>query len=89
MQLAELAEPDDELLARVLLKLFADRQLAVEPTVADYIVMRLERSLEAANAVVAALDAEALAEGRAVTKRLAGTILRRFDDQIDFWPEEE
>jgi chromosomal replication initiation ATPase DnaA len=89
MHLTELVEPDDELLGRVLLKLFADRQLSVEPAVTDYIVLRLERSLEAANAVVAALDAEALAEGRAVTKRLAGTILRRFGDQIDFWPGED
>ncbi|KAB2876933.1 MAG: hypothetical protein F9K43_00515 [Bauldia sp.] len=84
-----LAAPDDELLRRVLVKLFADRQLAVDPAVVDYIVQRTERSLEAANAIVAHLDAEALAEGRAITKRLAGEALAAMPGgQGDLWPEE-
>ena len=43
-----LNEPDDALLRVVLVKLFADRQLMVDPTVIDYIVLRMERSLAAA-----------------------------------------
>jgi chromosomal replication initiation ATPase DnaA len=71
-QPVRLAEPDDYLLRHVLAKLFADRQLSVAPTVIDYIVTRLDRSLEAANMIVDRLDREALAEGRAITRQLAG-----------------
>jgi chromosomal replication initiation ATPase DnaA len=77
----ELGEPDDELLRRVIVKLFADRQLAVDPAVIDYIVVRMERSLEAASLIVAALDREALAEGRAVTRPLAAAALARVFDR--------
>jgi len=73
----ELGEPDDELLRRVIVKLFADRQLAVEPAVIDYIVVRMERSLEAANLIVAELDRQALAESRAITRPLAAATLAR------------
>ncbi len=74
-QPVELDEPDDDLLARVLTKLFADRQLNVDASVIAYIVTRMERSLEAANAIVAWLDREALAGRRAVTRRLAAEAL--------------
>jgi len=70
-----IAEPDDELLAKVLIKLFADRQLAADPAVVDYLVTRMERSLAAANALVAAIDSAALAGRRAVTRPLAAAVL--------------
>jgi chromosomal replication initiation ATPase DnaA len=71
-----LAPPDDTLLAAVLLKLFADRQLAVDQGVISYLVPRIERSLAAASAVVARLDAAALSRGRSVTRMLASEVLR-------------
>lgn len=84
----ELGEPDDALLRHVLVKLFADRQLGVDPAVVDAIVVRMERSLEAANAIVAELDREALAEGRAITRRLAVNALSRvFDGQPDLFDD--
>ena len=87
--MVELREPDDALLRQVLTKLFADRQLLIEPAVVDFIVMRMERSLEAANVIVDQLDADALAETRAITKRLAGEVLGRFANrQTDLWNEE-
>ncbi|MDQ0315725.1 HdaA/DnaA family protein [Amorphus orientalis] len=67
--------PEDELLERVLAKLFADRQLTVEPTVASYLVRRIERSFRAANRLVDLLDREALARRRPVTRRMAGEVL--------------
>ncbi|MCX5519347.1 DnaA/Hda family protein [Kaistia defluvii] len=73
----ELQEPDDELLARVIVKLFADRQLAVDPAVIDFISRRMERSLGAANRLVELLDREALAAGRPITRQLAATVLAR------------
>ncbi|MBN9017071.1 MAG: hypothetical protein J0H11_06610 [Rhizobiales bacterium] len=75
--LVELLPPDDALLERVLVKLFADRQLRVDPALATYVVRRIERSLEAANRVVAALDEAALAAGRPVTRQLAAEVLDR------------
>ncbi len=67
--------PDDALLSAVLVKLFADRQLAVAPNLIPYLVARMPRSIGAARAMVAALDAAALAEGRAVTRALAAALL--------------
>ena len=89
-QPVELAEPDDDLLRRVLMKLFADRQLIVDRPVIEFIVTRVERSLEAANLIVDRLDREGLAEGRAITTRFAAeTLVPFFDDQADFWPDKE
>jgi chromosomal replication initiation ATPase DnaA len=72
---ATLAAPDDQLLERLLLKLFSDRQLMVSPEVISYLVKRIERSFAAATAVVGALDRAALAAGRAVTIALARRVL--------------
>jgi chromosomal replication initiation ATPase DnaA len=68
--------PDDDLARAVLFKLFADRQLAVDPSVIAYIALRIERSLDAARAIVAALDREGLARGRAVTRAMAAQVLK-------------
>ena len=74
-QLVELGEPDDELLRKVLFKLFSDRQLPVDTGVIDYLVVRMERSLEAAYRIVAQLDARGLAQKRKITRILAGEVL--------------
>ena len=73
--LARLGPPDDLLLRAVLVKLFSDRQLAVDASVLDYICARMERSLAAAADLVAALDEAALAQGRSITRRLAAEVL--------------
>ncbi len=70
-----LEAPDDALLQAVLVKLFADRQVAVPPNLIPYLVARMPRSIGAARAVVAALDAASLAQGRAVTRALAAQVL--------------
>ena len=70
--------PDDALLSAVLVKLFADRQLAVAANLIPYLVSRMPRRISAASQLVAALDARALAEGRAITRQLAGDVLDRF-----------
>jgi chromosomal replication initiation ATPase DnaA len=71
-----LAPPDDALLRAVLIKLFADRQLAVEDSLVTYLVARMERSLAAATELVAALDRAALAQKRPVNRGLAAELLR-------------
>ena len=73
--MARLEPPDDALLGAVLVKLFADRQLAVAPDLVQYLVPRIDRSFAAAEAVVAALDRAGLARHRPVTARLAAEVL--------------
>ena len=67
--------PDDTLLAALMLKLFADRQITVAPEVPAYVVPRIERTFEAAVRLVERLDRAALAEGRAVTVPLVRSVL--------------
>lgn len=69
------AEPDDALLAAVLVKLFADRQLRIGEEVIGFLVPRMERSFAAARDLVQRLDAASLERQRAITVRLAGAVL--------------
>lgn len=73
--IARLEAPDDALLSAALVKLFADRQIAVPPSLIPWLVARMDRSLAAARALVARLDAEALARGGPVTRQLAAELL--------------
>jgi chromosomal replication initiation ATPase DnaA len=70
-----LTAPDDTLLRAVLVKLFADRQLAVDENLVRYIMTRVERSFAAARQAVATLDREALRLQRPVTRALAAELL--------------
>ena len=72
---ARLEAPDDDLLAAVLVKLFADRQLAVAPELIRYLVSRMDRSFAAAERLVADLDRAGLARHRPITARLAAEVL--------------
>lgn len=74
-----LSPPDDALLAAVLVKLFNDRQIRIQPPLIDYLLPRMERSLAQARALVARLDRRALALGRPVTRALAQEILAETD----------
>jgi chromosomal replication initiation ATPase DnaA len=73
--IAQLDAPDDALLSAVLVKLFADRQVAVSTTLIPYLVSRMPRSIGAARGLVAALDARSLAAGRPISRALAGEVL--------------
>ncbi len=68
-------DPDDPLLAAVLVKLFADRQLAVGEDVIAYLLPRMERSFSAARKLAAAIDEASLSQRRPVTVPLARTVL--------------
>ena len=71
------AELDDALLAALLVKLFADRQLAVSQEVVLFLVRQMERSFEAARRLVADLDAAGLRDHRGITIPLARAVLSR------------
>ncbi len=78
--IVEIGEPDDELLARVIVKLFADRQLVVDEKVVSYLVNRMERSLDAAQLIVHRMDNLALSRGSRINRRIAGEVLREMED---------
>jgi chromosomal replication initiation ATPase DnaA len=71
-----LAPPDDALLRAVLVKLFADRQLAVDEPLIGYVATRIGRSFADARAAVATLDEEAMRRKRPLTRALAAEVLR-------------
>jgi chromosomal replication initiation ATPase DnaA len=75
--IVELQAPDAELMRAALFKLFSDRQLAVDPAVVNYLALRIDRSLDAARSVVATLDREALARGKAISRVFAAEVLNK------------
>ena len=77
-----LAPPDDALLRAVLVKLFADRQLAVDEQLIGYVATRIGRSFADARAAVATLDEEAMRRKRPLTRALAAEVLRA-DRKLD------
>ena len=71
-----LTPPDDALLRSLLVKLAADRQLALDEPLVNYLVNRIERSFAAAHAAVRKLDDEAMRQQRPVTRALATELFR-------------
>jgi chromosomal replication initiation ATPase DnaA len=70
-----LEAPDDRLLRAVLVKLFADRQLVVDESVINFMLLRMERSLGVARTLVDMIDRRALAEKSAVTRPLVSRLM--------------
>ncbi|HEY7998186.1 MAG TPA: DnaA/Hda family protein [Pseudolabrys sp.] len=71
-----MAPPDDALLRSLIVKLAADRQLAVDETLVNYLANRVERSFAGARAAIVRLDQEAMRLHRPVTRALAAEIFR-------------
>ena len=80
LAVARLDPPDDALLRGVLVKLFSDRQVAVDEQVVSYLMLRMPRSLDAARALVAEIDRVALVEKAAVTRSLAARVLQQMTE---------
>ncbi|MDB5491538.1 MAG: Chromosomal replication initiator protein DnaA [Micavibrio sp.] len=76
---ASIQAPDDTLLAALLVKLFADRQLQIATDVLTYVLPRMDRSFAAARDVVDRADRLALAEKKAVTVPLMRQVLAAQD----------
>ncbi len=70
-----LGAPDDALLAAVLVKLFTDRQIKVQPALITYLLKRMDRSLASAAGLVCRLDNAALSQGCAINLKLAARVL--------------
>jgi hypothetical protein len=67
----EIAEPDDALIAGLLMKLLGDRGVAVPAELPAFLVPRIERSYVAVQQVVDALDRAALSNHRRMTVAMA------------------
>jgi len=67
MPAVSLGLPDEALLAGVMIKQFADRQIDIAPGVPEYILLRTERSFAAVQSIVEALDRASLSVGRRIT----------------------
>lgn len=78
--LIELGEPDDALLGGVITKLFADRQVEVDPAVVQFLVRRMERSLSTASTIVTRLDQAAMERKTPITRALASELLTVMDE---------
>ena len=75
-----LGASDDELLRIVLVKLFADRQIAVDESTIAYMLARMERSAAFARLIVEAVDRRSLQEGAGVTRGFVARILQETAD---------
>jgi chromosomal replication initiation ATPase DnaA len=81
-QFVEISAPDDALLSAVMVKLFADRQIMPAPQFIEYLLSRMERSLDFAGRLVTEIDRETLARGTRLTRTLAGEVLDRLQPEI-------
>jgi chromosomal replication initiation ATPase DnaA len=70
-----IAEPDDDLLGGLIVKLLADRGIAAPPDLAEFLAPRIERSYVAIQAVVDALDRAFLGQRRRMTLAAAKAAL--------------
>lgn len=80
MPVTRIEAPDEALLASVLVKLFADRQVAVPHGLVEWLVPRMDRDLGLARRLVATLDNETMSQHRGLTRVLAGEILARLQN---------
>jgi len=71
--------PDDNLLRGVLVKLFTDRQIAVDEPLISYMMLRMPRSLAAARDLVALIDREALVSKAEVTRAFVAKVMAHYD----------
>lgn len=76
---ALLEAPDEALIARVLLKLFADRQLKLPEALIDYLAPRLRRSFAEAERIVVLIDTLALQQKRNISVEIGVQALRHLE----------
>ncbi len=82
---AQIEEPDDEMLEGVLRKFFRERSIRPSDDVYPYLIRRIERSIPAAKDVVSRLDDLAAAGQREITRALARQLLEQEDPTVDLF----
>lgn len=74
---------NDMQLSQMLVKLFSDRQMNVDPKIVSYLVTRMERSPQEAVALVTLIDRLTLSQRSAVTRKIAADALRQREEGRD------
>jgi chromosomal replication initiation ATPase DnaA len=72
---AEILPPEESMLRALLMRLLADRQLAVRADLQEWLLVRLPRSAAALREAVERLDRATLAAKRAVTRTIASDVV--------------
>ena len=72
---AKIKEPDDQLMELLLIKIFNDKQLKINPNIIDFLVSRLERSYESINLFIEKIDKFSLERGKNITIPLINDLL--------------
>jgi len=80
-QTAEIGPPEDELLALLLSRLAAERQLTLSIAVRNFLLINLPRTAAALREVVARLDRATMDRGVKVTRQLAADIMREWAEE--------
>ena len=60
----------------LLIKIFNDKQLKINPNIIDFLVSRLERSYESINLFIEKIDKFSLEKGKKITISLINDLLR-------------
>ncbi len=79
LPIVKILAPDDALLRGVLVKLFDDRQILVDESLVNYILVRMPRSLGTARRLVNEIDKLSLIEKSEITKPLVARVLSRLE----------
>lgn len=82
---AEIQEPDDEVLEGVLRKFFRERSIRPPKEVYPYLLRRMERSIPCAREIVKRLDEAADDEQRPISRMLARQILEDDTENLDLF----
>ena len=72
---AKINEPDDQLMELILIKIFNDKQLKINPNVIDFLMSRLVRSYESINLFIEKIDKFSLERGKNITIPLINDLL--------------
>jgi len=81
MHTVAIEEPDDVVLGGVLKKLFADRQIAVDQAVIDYLLTRMERSTAAALTTVERIHAKGHDQRQNIRLPLVRTVIAQMEQE--------
>jgi len=73
---AKIKEPDDQLMELLLIKIFNDKQLKINPNIIDFLLSRLERSYESINLFIEKIDKFSLEKGKKITIPLINDLLK-------------
>jgi chromosomal replication initiation ATPase DnaA len=85
LPVAEIEEPDDEILKGVLRKLFRERSIRPPEDVYKYLLWRMERSIPQAREIVRLLDEASDMEQRPISRALAKQILDGDPENLDLF----